>query len=59
MIDRTEHLAMEAAISNSLRESVKRLFNAARATAVEVTVQRKDLELLLAAFASRMRRTAP
>jgi hypothetical protein len=64
MIDRTEHLAAEAAISESLRTSVRRLFDAARQTvvndptkpaepAVEVTIQRKDLEVLLMAFASR------
>lgn len=53
MIDRTEDLAREIAISESLRSSVSRLFAAARLPAVEVTVQRKDLELLLLAFAAR------
>jgi hypothetical protein len=53
MIDRSEDLAMEAAITESLRASVKRLFDAARKPAVTVEVQRKDLEIVLIAFSGR------
>jgi hypothetical protein len=49
-MDLDEKRALATAASEKVRTAIKRLFDAVRQPAVEITVRRQDLELLLAVW---------
>lgn len=52
-MDLDEKRALALATSDKIRTAVKRLFDAVRQPAVEITIRRQDLELLLSVWHSK------